>query len=464
MKKKTYKFAMFACCAMFLLFLTTNTNADVAQGRAFLFNNNGNPSYSDIISANNEFKGAVSANPTDQEANLFYSVTRLLASALESGSGSGLETLRDLFEAIGITRNTNTRISEGLPFDPPSKTPEGNYNIPETIPGDEELQAFLAGPFADLLDATIANLSVIDNSIHITLTSPETGFEAVEIDFGDVLIYKTSLYAIKSIVLVLNAYNLNVDIYELVNKMNDGYLQIQRDLLDKYQDLLKLRPSGTVAAALADSREALLSCIEAYGNSLDYIKKESDAQGDDLFYFDSAEDEADAEALLTELTELKDSFNENRVADLDPSTDFNCIFGNTGKDPLDIREVLPEFDQYNEIVMCTFPGPPVLNGIFPSFQTNDDIRKELDLDNPPCNKADIDGDVAPFGNRDGIVNVGDALVTLRFALSLENPTAEDIAHGDVAPLDASGQPNPDGVINVGDALVILRKALGIISF
>ena len=78
--------------------------------------------------------------------------------------------------------------------------------------------------------------------------------------------------------------------------------------------------------------------------------------------------------------------------------------------------------------------------------------------------SEADGDVAPLGNRDGIVNVGDALVALRFALTLENPTQEDIAHGDVAPLDASGQPNPDGVINVGDALVILRKALGIISF
>ena len=74
------------------------------------------------------------------------------------------------------------------------------------------------------------------------------------------------------------------------------------------------------------------------------------------------------------------------------------------------------------------------------------------------------GDVAPLGNRDGKVDVGDALVALRFALGLEIPTQEDIQHGDVAPLDATNQPNPDGVINVGDALVILRKALGIIWF
>jgi len=75
-----------------------------------------------------------------------------------------------------------------------------------------------------------------------------------------------------------------------------------------------------------------------------------------------------------------------------------------------------------------------------------------------------DGDVAPLGSRDGIVNVGDALVALRFALGLETPTSEDITHGDVAPLDEENKPNPDGAINVGDALVILRKALGIIDF
>jgi hypothetical protein len=75
-----------------------------------------------------------------------------------------------------------------------------------------------------------------------------------------------------------------------------------------------------------------------------------------------------------------------------------------------------------------------------------------------------DGDVAPFGNRDGAVNVGDALVALRFALELETPTQEDMQHGDVAPLDAQGLPNPDGKITVGDALVILRKVLAIIDF
>ena len=79
--------------------------------------------------------------------------------------------------------------------------------------------------------------------------------------------------------------------------------------------------------------------------------------------------------------------------------------------------------------------------------------------------ADIpDGNVAPIGNRDEVVNVGDALVALRFSLGLEMPAEADLCHGDVAPLDSFGSPCPDGDITVGDALVILRKALGIIDF
>jgi hypothetical protein len=77
-----------------------------------------------------------------------------------------------------------------------------------------------------------------------------------------------------------------------------------------------------------------------------------------------------------------------------------------------------------------------------------------------------DGDVAPLGNPDGIVNIGDAVLCLRFALGLEpgHPTAVELIHGDVAPLGQDGFPNPDGKIDVADALVILRKALGLVDW
>jgi serpin B len=107
-----------------------------------------------------------------------------------------------------------------------------------------------------------------------------------------------------------------------------------------------------------------------------------------------------------------------------------------------------------------YSGPP-----------NDTLTFELEVcDNNGLSNSDsveirvshkADGDLAPLGNRDGIVDVGDALIGLRFALGLLTPTQEDIYHGDTAPLDNDGEPSPDGQINVGDALVILQMALGI---
>jgi len=72
-----------------------------------------------------------------------------------------------------------------------------------------------------------------------------------------------------------------------------------------------------------------------------------------------------------------------------------------------------------------------------------------------------DGDLAPIGARDGVIGIADALVALRYALSLITPIpADDLYHGDVAPL-ISGVPNPDGKITIADALTILRVALNL---
>ncbi|TNF99470.1 MAG: hypothetical protein EP297_05525 [Gammaproteobacteria bacterium] len=62
-----------------------------------------------------------------------------------------------------------------------------------------------------------------------------------------------------------------------------------------------------------------------------------------------------------------------------------------------------------------------------------------------------DGDVAPLGNPDGILNVGDILIAQRIALGLETATLLELAHGDM---------NCDGEVNLVDVLLIQRAVLG----
>jgi hypothetical protein len=69
---------------------------------------------------------------------------------------------------------------------------------------------------------------------------------------------------------------------------------------------------------------------------------------------------------------------------------------------------------------------------------------------------------SPYGDHDGdgTVDVADALMVLKMAVSLETP---DLARGDVAPL-VGGKPQPDGRINAADALIILRRAIGDVNW
>ncbi len=62
-----------------------------------------------------------------------------------------------------------------------------------------------------------------------------------------------------------------------------------------------------------------------------------------------------------------------------------------------------------------------------------------------------DGDLAPLGAPDGVVNAGDKLIMLRITLGLVTPTTLELAHGDLYPPGA-----PDGVINLQD-LILLQQ-------
>lgn len=66
-----------------------------------------------------------------------------------------------------------------------------------------------------------------------------------------------------------------------------------------------------------------------------------------------------------------------------------------------------------------------------------------------------DGDLAPSGAPDGILNIADLLAADKLAVGLETPTSSDLSHGDLYPVDA-----PDGLINVQDLLLLQQRLTG----
>lgn len=90
---------------------------------------------------------------------------------------------------------------------------------------------------------------------------------------------------------------------------------------------------------------------------------------------------------------------------------------------------------------------------------NDDV--EINAGTNPNDDLSFpaDGDI----NNDGSVNVVDLMLATQIALGLKTPTADEMLHGDVAPLIA-GLPTPDDNINAADLVVIQQKVFGLISF
>jgi len=403
------------------------SEALLVQGRNLLFNG-GNPTYSGALAANPIFEAAIAADALDEEANFFYAATRILAFCLNQDNGpsfDSLATLGDLLGAFGMIPNDTVNIYDSFPYNDIPKV-NGYYDPPQTIPNGDDIRAFFAGPFVSLLNSVIGNLDKISNQFGTTLFAWETGEDDIEVDYGDILIFKSTLYTLKAFALILSAYNLDVPdtaIHSLIELENADLLQIQRDLLDKYQDLLRLQGDGSVS--LTNAKQALLEGIKFYHDAINYITNESDYQGNDLLYFESNEDIDDANQVLTTLTELKNSLNDNRSGVFINSDtyriDLNYLFGNIGKSQLDTRAVLPQFNQNNEIVQDTFPpiddSSPILNGLFPDYLNNNDIIKEIFRLNLPIEPTPIGTDP---GTSDKIASSSE-----QFELLL-NITAKDV--------------------------------------
>lgn len=340
----------------------------VTDGRKLLFNQ-GNPTYSGVLSANQKFKDALAATPNNHEANLFYAITRMASFALKPGSGDGLETLKDLFEAFGMNRNSNNFLYEGLPYDTPS-------DLPENSPSPETVRQFLSGPYIILIDDILDDIARIPDSFKTMLSAQETGDRAVEVDYGDVLMYETLLNAKRCLFLIVSSYNFDMDIVAIAKKIRNDQFNINNDLLKPYPDLLKLLSSGE--STLIKSETGLLETISSYLDASAFIRAETDNQLDDLITLDP-ENIGDEALFRQNLNELRTSLHQNKTANLTDndkhlSLNLNPFFG-YGNGPYNLRDFLPELNPCNEPVTGTMGhglgNDPTLGGILPDFSQAD---------------------------------------------------------------------------------------------
>ncbi len=285
------------------------------EGRALLFSENG-PTFQDILDANQKFAAAVSANPADQEANLFYALSQISVFFLESQQSGEIKTLSDLADAAGMPIDLLIPVGQGLPFGDMPQT-NGYFTPPETMPKGDDVTALFETHLPAVLDNALVSLNKIDANNGdpiVILTSEELRSTSnVEIDYTDVLACKAAVHFLKTFVFIMAAYDLdNIDAREIFALENAGMTELKRPflsyMLGRYPNFLTLR--SDVGVSLLDQAKSsfktgsgLLS--DCYNNLLDEV----DSQEDDFIVFETLEDQEEFETVLAYCGELVDALN-----------------------------------------------------------------------------------------------------------------------------------------------------------
>ena len=127
---------------------------------------------------------------------------------------------------------------------------------------------------------------------------------------------------------------------------------------------------------------------------------------------------------------------------------------NDGDSQGDACDIDDDNDGLSDVQEMNFDGDPAYDPLTDTNPLNADTDGDgLNdaVDPVPLNYNFDDGDVAPWGSRDGIVNVSDMLICTQFMLGLRTATADDLAHGDLYPVGM-----PDGVIGLADYIQLLK--------
>jgi len=279
--------------------LTSSAVADVAQGREDLFTKDldGNFTLENLNEANTEFMNAVVASPNDPEANLFYALTRILFLA----KGPAFEAILDAFDVTEEGRDLADWTAD-LPTDP-----DGSTIIPPDSPTGQELQNFLTLVVLPEINAALTNLDIIESDFGLQLTTAETGEDyIIEVDYGDVLIYRSTLLAAKALIKLIEAYDMDIDIYQLAQKIKSGDFGYFRDLYTPHPGFLALADSGVT---LQESRGFLLDSIDEYEAAALFINSETDSQYDDLISFEDEDECGGMDATSVSFSIVEDALS-----------------------------------------------------------------------------------------------------------------------------------------------------------
>jgi hypothetical protein len=330
------------CLAVYIGFiapasLAGEPNDYINPGRELLFNG----SLSGVRAAYQIFENGLQDTSctecqTNRELTFFHCLADTAMLFVRDDSNS-IDSVFELMRNFGVTISGE----HWAPYFEPNmldfndvRNQHNVYEIPQDAPDITEFINILDTSFIPEIEEIIADLNSISDTptdrFRIYLSADELKIfypsdydfeeplEPVEVDYGEVLLLKGMLTALKAQLEFKAAY----DIYiapndKLFEKLYGGSLNINDDILLPHPEILNVLPtandSNDGAAILAQANDDLINAINYYFDMVDYIRSEEDLQSDDFFYIDP-NDEFLAEELENRLTILRDSLINDTVA------------------------------------------------------------------------------------------------------------------------------------------------------
>ncbi len=223
----------------------------------------------DAMTALTECDTAVQGNPSDPVARLLRAAARIAAIASEPA-------VDNLLDDFGFAEEG--RFPPGSAIWPPG-------GLDSSSPTGVDVQAVVSSTVLLALDMAAADLAAITAPFTLLLTSDEmqalgiTSVSPIEVDRSDALLLRSLVEALRSILLIGVAYDLDFDIDDAVARFSES-LDIQNEIVEVRPSLLSLRPGGADRMALA--KLALCSAVDDYHRASAAIRDETDDQSDDL--------------------------------------------------------------------------------------------------------------------------------------------------------------------------------------
>ena len=340
----------------------------------------------DAVDANQCFGKAVAAS-TDPDPVLraFHSVTRIMA-LIENSELNGLLT------DLGVSEEVRTLCEWTADF---TRDEAGDPVLPTTLPSTgTALNTVIVALMAEVQGA-LDELSGIVNSeedpLNIVLCEelvlPEEtdSCEKIEVDYGDIALYQAFLQGLKAFLLIMDAYNLNIEqTAQMISDIKNEVFFINDYLCEDTAEGSTCLPyfltldTENGATQLTDAKAAILAAIESYQEASIFIQAETDDQDNDLIQFPVEQEEIDDETeFMAVLLKIQAALSGTAVIDSDEgiSLDLTQFFDSAP----DLRGFLPTFTDFNEINCGTIN--PTLGGILTGF-SHDDWAEILDIPVP----------------------------------------------------------------------------------